>query len=164
MRWWVGFLALGVAGVACTDKSEDEDTSDSGDTAGPGYDEARLAATEAAITGYESWSQTANWTGVLPSEDNTHGAYVQIWFNPESFSTISAGAGGDMPVGATVVKRGYDDAAGTGLRNLTVMHKDDQGWFWASWNNNSELLLAGEPDFCVNCHAAGQDSVRAETW
>ena len=122
------------------------------------------------IQGYEEWEQHADWTGIVASEDGTHGDYVSIWMNDIAASAINAGDGGEMPEGAILVKEGYLDAEGTEFKGLTVMKKEagwgDSGWFWAKYDpeNPDPAQLAGEVSACSGCHAGGQDSVLFATW
>ena len=159
---WVSAVALGLA--SCSDKASEDDT-------GGDADAALAAELWSDMDGYASWWQDAEWTGIQPSDDGTHGDYVQIWFNTAVADTLGAAAGGDMPDGAILVKEGYDDEAGATVAGLTAMRKiagyapDGGDWFWAKFDPaTGEVLKAGEDDSCSGCHLAGQDYVRFQTW
>lgn len=133
--------------------------------AAPGGDTGdTLAELDAELEGYESWGQLADWEGVVPSDDGTHGSHVEIWLNDAAMDTIDAAAGDDMPDGAILAKQGYNDADGTDLGNLTVMYKTGGEWFWASWAADGSLNMAGDLSGCTGCHSSGQDMVRVTTW
>ena len=138
--------------------------SDTADTAAAGPEAALYDAAWEGLQGYEGWAQAPEWTGVIESE-SPHGGYTQIWFNELAYDTYAAQAGGEMPPGAMIVKESYDDAAGADPLNLTLMYKDaDYGWYWAATEMDGAIQMDGQPDYCVSCHAAGQDSVLVVTW
>jgi len=122
-----------------------------------------VAELEAAMTGYDTWSQIDPWTGVQPSGE-AHGAYVQIWWNETAKSAIEAGGTAPMPTGSLIVKEGYGSDDDDDLNAVTVMWKvEDYGWFWARFNAAGEATMSGQPDGCVNCHASGDDAMLAVT-
>jgi hypothetical protein len=42
------------------------------------------------------------------------------------------------------------------------MEKRGSAWFWAEYDGpTGEPLYSGSPDLCVDCHASGDDLVRA---
>ena len=125
--------------------------------------EAELLDLEEALEGYESWNQLPDWEGIQAS-DTSHDNYTEIWFNDIAWDTLQAAAGEDMPDGAVIAKQSYKDEAGAELANFTVMMKTDGEWFWAAFNPAGENVQAGQPSFCVDCHAPGQDSVLVTTW
>ena len=134
------------------------------DTAGAGPEGALYDAAWAALDGYTSWQQVPEWTGVQESE-SVHGSHTQIWFNEAAYGTVEAQAGGDMPAGALIVKESYDNAEGDDPLNLTIMYKDaDYGWYWAATDLDGAVQTDGQPGYCTDCHAAGQDSVLVTTW
>lgn len=119
---------------------------------------------EAEMAGFESWSQTAEWTGVQPSEA-VHGDFVQIWWNDVAFDALTAGGGGEMPDGAVIVKEGYDDDDGATVRATTAMWKvEGYGWFWGQWDADGALGEHRQPGLCTGCHSPGQDMVLSATW
>lgn len=155
--------------VACATGGSDGTETDTGLSS----EDTELAeALWTAIDGYQDWSQTVDWEGVQPSEDGTHGAYVQIWLDDLANGTVEAAAGSDMPGGAILVKEGYDDAEGATLKAITVMQKidgydaDNGDWFYGRYDADGGILIAGQDaiDSCAGCHASGQDSVRYTTW
>ena len=140
-----------------------------GDTAGGSLDEETQALVDemdAAASGYETWDQTATWTGVVATPGGTHGESVQIWWNTEAYDTVQAQSGGDMPEGALIVKEGYNDDAGSDLKAVTYMWKKDGDWFWVGKAASGTVASAGYGiSECADCHAAStNDWVFAETW
>lgn len=156
MRLWMTVGALSLA--ACGSPK-------SSDSAAPGADpdEARAAELWDTLEGADTWSQVDAWLGVQPS-DTLHDAYTQVWWNDTAFDHVSAGGGGDMPAGSIVYKKSYSDADGATETGSTVMEKTAEGWFWASYEPDGTVRLAGEPSLCIDCHAAGQDSILTTTW
>jgi hypothetical protein len=150
-----------VALTACGSKSDTADTAAAFDA----ETQALVDELHAASAGYDSWSQSANYPGVTATPGGVHGESVQIWWNTEAYETVAAAAGGDMPEGALIVKEGYSDDAGATLNTVTYMWKKDGDWFWMRDTSGGATTTAGYGIAdCADCHAAGQDSVRAETW
>lgn len=160
MRWSVLVLLM-----ACGSNS-----ADTGEGDGPSAEETRAVELWTELEGYETWEQHADWTGVVASEDGTHGDYVSIWMNDTAAAAINAGKGGELPEGAILVKEGYNDAEGTDLKGFTVGIKEagwgDDGWFWAKYDldNPEPAQVAGSGNACSDCHAGGQDGVLFVSW
>ncbi|RME20870.1 MAG: hypothetical protein D6798_19450 [Deltaproteobacteria bacterium] len=163
-RLTLSTLALIPLLAACGDKG--------GDDTGGAVD-ADLATAQdiwSEIAGYDSWNQTADWTGIQESADGTHGSHVQIWLNDLAYDTIEAGAGGDMPDGAILVKEGYSDSSGASLNAITAMKKisgfdsEHGDWFWVNYSEDGTVNMYGSESACYGCHESGQDYVRFTTW
>ena len=155
-RRMVWMFAL--VGAACGSETKNGD----GTTLGT---DPMLEELEGLIAGYEGWPQVEQ--GVVDGT-TVHGDHIENWPNDVAKAHIDAAAGGDMPDGAVLVKQGYNDAAGTDPKNLTVMWKTGGEWYWASWNAAGENVEAGfDVPGCVNCHEAtpgGQDLVFSYSW
>jgi hypothetical protein len=153
--------------AACGTDTKSDDSTDSGEE---NAEQDRADQLWLDLEGYSDWAQHTDWTGVVASEDGTHGAFVSIWMNDIAATAIAAADGADMPQGAIIVKEGYSDAAGAELGGITVMLKEsgwgDDGWFWAKYptDMSGTANLAGSPSGCTGCHTSGQDSVRFTTW
>jgi len=166
MRTFLWLVPLVLAACA-TDTKGGDDAVDSG---GPDAAELRAADLWPDLEGYADWAQHEDWTGVVASEDGSHGPHVSIWMNQLAADAIAAADGGAMPEGAILVKEGYSDAEGTDSNGITVMLKEadwgDDGWFWAKYKagTDGEVALAGSPTACTGCHSTGQDSVRFVSW
>lgn len=105
------------------------------------------------IAGYDSWSQTDEWTGVQPS-GRVHGAYVQIWHNQLAFDNTS----GEAPDGAISVKENYDAADGEPnkvfvQKKIAGYDPDNGDWFWARYSTDGTVETAGSVSGCYDCHA-----------
>jgi hypothetical protein len=57
-----------------------------------------------------------------------------------------------------VVKNSFDDG---NLTLIAAMEKQGGSWFYAEWDSDLDVKLAGEPEVCVNCHSAGNDFILA---
>jgi hypothetical protein len=151
--------------VACADAAGN-DTADVEALGVAREDLARAVWTES--TAFEDWEQAAPWTGVQPSSDGTHGAYVQIWVNDAARGSLDAA---EAALGSTVVKRAYADAEGADpVAQLTVMHRSDDpsvavtGWLWMSVDAATGVVTTAEDDGgCAGCHASGSDYRRMVT-
>ena len=115
------------------------------------------------IQGYASWTQSADWTGVKPSCDGTHGPYVQVWYDDGAASLVD-GSATEASDGGTLVKEAYDDD-GTTVKSITVMQKqagfdaDHGDWYWAMYSRSGEVSQSGSASGCYGCHEAGADYV-----
>jgi hypothetical protein len=72
---------------------------------------------------------------------------------------LSAGEAIDAwPTGSRIVKDGFDDGD---LDLIAAMEKREDGWFWAEWDDEGDVIYSGTPELCTDCHRSGDDSVRA---
>ena len=160
MRMMTVLAVSGMLLGACGDKDDTGAGSDSGSDAS-GEDAQIAADLWTAMSGYESWNQLDNWTGIVASADGTHGAYVQIWANDIAHKAILAGTA--VPDGGILVKEGYDDAGGKSSKGLTAMQKIDGydaangDWFWAKYDASGSASVAGASSGCYGCHSAYDD-------
>jgi len=154
------FLTLAACGAESTDKDTAAaiDTGDSADTTDTGFDDAVLAADLwASIADYDTWSLPAGWTDTPVLSGNHMGAYVVTYLNDTLAGWDESGA---APAGSIAVKENFGDEAGTSLMNLTVMQKvtgydaDHADWFWAQYNPDGSVAMAGKVDMCSGCHAS----------
>ena len=118
------------------------------------------------IQGYSNWGQAVDWSGVKASLDGTHGNFVQIWLNQEALPSFEDSTSANLPYGSISVKEGYSSSDGTNINTITVMKKiegfdaDHVDWFWASFDQNGDVIKAGSISSCYNCHASGTDYIR----
>jgi hypothetical protein len=66
-----------------------------------------------------------------------------------------------------IVKESYTDTTGSTVSNVTAMYKqsEEYGWWWGAFDAGvTEATMYGQPDYCVDCHIAGQDYSLAITW
>ena len=158
-RWTTTLMLSAALIIGCGDKD-----GDSGESAVSDEDAALAEALWSSMSGYSSWNQLKDWTGVVLSADGTHGDYVQIWANDAAYDAILKGDA--MPDGAILVKEGYDDDGGTSLKGLTAMQKidgydaDNGDWFWAQFDADSGAASsAGALSGCYGCHSAYSEYV-----
>jgi len=111
-----------------------------------------------------AYARAPGWeSGRQPAEGGPHGAFVDIYVNDVLEEAIDAGEAIERwPEGSIIVKDGWSAAAGGDYEFLAFMERRDDGWFWGEYRGNGRLVAAGLNDGrCADCHAAGQDSVRA---
>jgi hypothetical protein len=127
---------------------------------GSDADEAGAARLWRAIhdDDYRSWEPAPGWETPEPTI-RPHGDTALIYFNP-----VRAGAAAQdtpldaWPEGAILVKDGF---RGDQRSLIAAMEKRSNGWFFAEWDGDGDVLFAGRPDVCVNCHQSGADFVFA---
>lgn len=101
-------------------------------------------------------------TPLVPS-DGPHGTHVDIYVD----STVAEALVADpaptaWPEGSIIVKDAWNDAAGEDLRFIAVMEKRGDVWYWAEFNDDDEVVVAGlDTGRCTGCHDSGMDQVRA---
>jgi len=118
------------------------------------------------IDGYRGWARAPDpYQTPLAISQGTHGGFVDIYVNDVVAAALLAEEDtlGQWPLGSIIVKDGWDDAEGTSLRQIAIMERRDDGWYWEEYDAGDLVnpVFAGRPDVCVDCHAAGSDSVRA---
>lgn len=113
---------------------------------------------------YRQWMRAPGWeTPLAPAAGGPHGSFLDIFVNDALQEAVDAGTPIDAwPEGSIVAKDAYTDEAGTDLRFIAVMEKEDGAWFWAEYHGDDELAFAGvEEPTCTGCHDAGADGVLA---
>lgn len=98
-----------------------------------------------------------------PAEGGPHGAFIDIYVNDVVEDAIASGEALDAwPEGSLIVKDGWSAQEGGDYEFLAFMERRESGWFWGEYRGNGRIVASGLDDRrCANCHAAGQDSVRA---
>jgi hypothetical protein len=128
-------------------------------------DVERAAELWQAIDGFSDWGSLDGWGGVVPSEDGTHGPFVQIWADGDTLAALTAGD--PVPDGGIIVKCGFQDESGDALvggdgHALTAMQKiagydpDHGDWFWAKLSIETGEVdgFAGAEAACYGCHSS----------
>jgi hypothetical protein len=129
--------------------------------------EPRLPAlTASAITGEAVWNRVeneANWDtyghwpgldGLLPGQ-SPHGKFHEIYVNAPLLTAIPI-ASRVAPDGSIIVKENFD--ADKKPLNETVMVKvkgydpEHGDWFWASFDPEGKVIVAGKVASCIACH------------
>ena len=80
--------------------------------------------------------------------------------NEQVARTLAGPSVSEWPVGSKIVKDGFDKS---GRQVVTAyMHKTSEGWFFAEWRENGDLIRSGlKVPACAACHARGTDSTRS---
>jgi hypothetical protein len=144
-RWGIALAAVCLAaGSACTDDQ---------DPRGAAELYERLQA-----EGYRDWARAPGYEA-RRSSSAPHGNEVDIFMNDVVAAALSEGAPIEAwPEGSLIVKDGWD---GDELDLVAAMEKRDGRWYWAEWDGEGSSLFSGEPEVCIDCHASGDDYVRA---
>lgn len=115
-----------------------------------------------------TYARAPGWqTPRQPAAGGPHGSFIDIYINDVMEDAIVASEqSGDplsrWPEGSLIVKDGFSDAEGRDYEYLAFMERREDGWFWGEFRGNGRLVAAGLNDSrCADCHAAGDDSVRA---
>jgi hypothetical protein len=95
--------ALATLALACGSDAKEGDASTTAGNA------EMVVELDDLLVGYEDWPQVD--AGIFSSNAG-HGAYVENWLNQTALDTVNAGAGGDMPDGAILVKHGLQRRSG----------------------------------------------------
>ena len=139
-------VVLGVA--ACADRDEADDL-----------------RTQVLDDDYRNtYPRAPGWEGSRqPSEGGPHGPFVDIYVSEEINDAIIRGNPLERwPEGSIIVKDGWSAQQGGDYEYLAIMERRSDGWFWVEYRGDGRLVAAGLNDGrCADCHAAGQDSVRA---
>jgi hypothetical protein len=122
-------------------------------------DEAGAAALRDKIDTqrYQEWTRAPGYEVPRPTI-RAHGETAEIYINEVVESALRDESAAEFPVGSIIVK---DSREGGTLSLVAAMEKRDGRWFWAEWGADGDVKYAGEPDVCLNCHAAGRDYVLA---
>jgi len=141
---YLGLATFSALGLACTDNE---------DPTG-----AAVVWELIHVEGYRDWDRAPGYPG-RHSSNAAHGTDVEIFINDTVAHALSAREGAERwPVGSMIVKDGFDDGD---LELVAVMHKRKDGWFWAEYDPQGDPSYSGTPELCTECHASGDDSVRA---
>jgi hypothetical protein len=112
---------------------------------------------------YRGFAHAPGYDTRQPS-NTAHSDQVDIYVNATIADAIAAGQPiSAWPVGALIVKDGFDDSGDQAL--VAAMDKRADGWFWVEWSDLSgeTAKYSGQPELCIDCHSSGEDLVRAFT-
>lgn len=103
--------------------------------------------------GFRAWKRAPGYPNRRPSF-TAHSDEVEIFVNDVMAATLEDHAPApvtEWPVGSVIVKEGFHD----GRRSfVAAMAKRTDGWFWAEYEDDGEVLYSGRPGVCVDCHDA----------
>jgi hypothetical protein len=107
---------------------------------------------------YPSWARAPGYEMRTPSTA-PHGDMVDIYINDVLMEALASGEKlTAWPEGSLIVKDGFN---GSSPKLVAIMEKRDDGWYFAEYEPDGEVLFSGMPDTCTGCHSAGADMVRA---
>ena len=119
-------------------------------------DEANELRDELGTT-YRTWRRLPGHEERVPSA-TAHGKEVDVYWNERAMRSAGARPFQGMAPGSILVKEAYVDGE---LLNVAVMEKRFEGWFWAEWTPEGDILFSGRPGVCIDCHRRGDDFLRA---
>jgi hypothetical protein len=126
-----------------------------GDDQAPG--EARELLDRVRAEDYRAWTRAPGYE-TRRSSRAPHSDAVEIFVNEPIVAALETTPPvAEWPVGAIIVKEGWD---GGDLELIALMEKREDGWFWAEFFG-SDSKYSGRPELCIDCHARGDDFVRA---
>jgi hypothetical protein len=162
-----GALLVCICLAACRGQPQEE-VPETGATPVP--EAAPVAAEAPDTTGEALWARLQrenyqNW-GLWPGKtrlyqgQEPHGALLTTYVNALAQDAISNGAARMSP-GAIVVKENY--GPNNQLMAITVMQKvagydpQHQDWFWAKYQPDGKVEMAGRVDMCYQCHQSAAE-------
>jgi hypothetical protein len=101
-----------------------------------------------AGAGFKSWQRAPGFATRKPSF-TAHASAVEIFINPDLDAVLRTKLVTEWPVGSIVVKEGY---SGNSRRQVAIMEKRADGWFWAEYDDGGTAKYSGRPAICVDCH------------
>jgi hypothetical protein len=143
LRWTVlvAVLAPLLTASACRENAEEAEAEALRDKLGQSY------LQWARVPGFEQ----------RRASSTAHGKQVDVYWNDQAVRSAGARPFEAMAPGSTMVKEAYLDGR---LKNLAVMEKRYDGWFWAEWEPAGDVLFSGRPGLCIDCHRRGDDYLR----
>ena len=143
-----------VLGMGCSEEGGPDSADLTPPTSDPGpppltdQEEQLLSQLDGAIGARSTWGQAPGWEGIVQSWVGAHGSHVAIHYNDVALASLDLEA-----PGAVAFKDAYDDAEGTQHKNITALLLDaEYGWFYAMYEPDGTLDMAGRIGFCMNCH------------
>lgn len=105
--------------------------------------------------GFRAWERAPGYAVRRPSF-TAHARAVEIFVSPQ-ITEAQKKVIQQWPVGSTIVKEGFSDLNGGSRKLVAVMKKNPDGWFWAEYDDEGEVLFSGKPSVCVDCHDNRKD-------
>jgi hypothetical protein len=118
---------------------------------------ARLLWEKIHAQGYAEWQRAPGYDEAQPTI-RAHGQTALVYLNDVMAEAVAGPSIDAWPEGALLVKDSFD---GDTLKLVAAMEKQSTGWYFAEWTPSGDVKYAGEPEVCLNCHAAGGDKVLA---
>lgn len=110
-----------------------------------------------------SFARAPGYEMPLAPSDGPHGTHVDIYVDATvSEALVAEPAPTAWPDGSIIVKDAWNDEQGEDLRFIALMEKRGDVWYWAEFNGDREVVVAGlDTGRCTGCHDSGMDQVRA---
>lgn len=108
---------------------------------------------------YTEWEFWPGYEGMYPGQ-SPHGAFLKLYANEPAIKAAKEGK--PMPDGAILVKENYGEDQQT-LMAVTPMYKikgynpDAGDWYWAKYDADGVVEVAGKPQGCISCHSVRRD-------
>jgi hypothetical protein len=145
---WFGIWILAVAGLHACAENQDPNSAESM------WDQIQQA-------NYKQWARAPGYEQRRASH-TLHGTDVDIYVNPVVENVLKQpGPIYELPPGSLIVKDTFKKGGEPSL--IVAMRKGYEGWFWAEWKNNGDVLYSGRPGLCLDCHRSGEDFLRSFT-
>lgn len=122
-------------------------------------DEARALRDRLEDENYLAWPRVPGFEKRRASE-TAHGRQVDVYWNRIAQASAAVRPFEALAPGSVLAKEAFD---GNVRLNVAVMEKRQDGWFWAEWDNEGEVLFSGRPGICIDCHRRGEDFLRTIT-
>jgi len=123
----------------------------------PGPDAQALWVYITQTDPYKNWRAWPDYEGVQPAR-GPHKPLNRVFVNGRGLSSQKPPANfGTIEVKETLTQEMQ-------LRNITVQYKiegynpDDGDWFWAMYDPDGAVKMAGKLDGCIGCHASAKDN------
>lgn len=155
-KWMIGILLLFVILIFACGGPQQEQAVEEDEGAGlPVTDPEQYAINlwKSDITWYGTWGIMPGTEEMAPSQGNPHGMYGTVYGNKLA-NAAATGDVGRMPEGAIIVRENYNKEQQ--LLRITSMSKTNGEWFWAVYNPDGTVELAGDLDICLECHGESQ--------
>jgi hypothetical protein len=122
---------------------------------------ARFSPRVLSYTVSHSCRELANGHGVGGVSNRLpHASVGGAWQNEVVVGALAGPPIDRWTIGSLLVKDGYTDDGE--LELVALMHKRDDGWFWAEYDSEGDPDYSGHPDVCIDCHdGAEADGVSA---
>lgn len=127
---------------------------------GENAEEDRAIALRARLgQSYLAWPRVPGFEQRRESA-TAHGTSVDVYWNEPAVASAALRPFEAMQPRSILIKEAYADGK---LKNIAVMEKGFDGWFWAEWGPDGDILFSGRPGACIDCHRRGEDFMRTIT-
>lgn len=121
---------------------------------------AEILLGELQTQNYRAFATAPGWESPhKKGSTQHHGGFLDVYVNRTLADAISRGNSAPWPVGAIVVKDGWNDGSGTQAFQTAILKKTGNGvWFGAELTPSGTVIEAGSHvEECNGCHNRGSD-------